>query len=141
MRICTLLAALTLSAAPLAAQAADRLSPASDAQIPASPALLPLPASHLTAEPSLTADGATLPPVRDLAPQTLRAQGSRRYSVAGGIGGFIVGGAAGGALGCLANKDSYGVFCGGQDDTKFVVGAALGAVVGAALGAMIFRHR
>jgi len=141
MRISTLLAALTLSAAPLAAQAASLPSPSSDAPLPAKSAALPLPLTDRIADPSLLAtDAALLPPARQLAPATLGAESSRRYSVAGGIGGFILGGVAGGALGCLANKDDYGVFCGGQDDTKVFVGAALGAAVGAALGAVIFRH-
>jgi hypothetical protein len=61
----------------------------------------------------------------------------RKRSVPGGVLGFVLGVAAGGALGCLANRDDYGVFCGGQNDTKVVVGAALGAVAGAALGAVL----
>jgi membrane associated rhomboid family serine protease len=64
----------------------------------------------------------------------------RRLSVAGGVLGFLVGGAGGAALGCLANRDDYGVFCGGQSDTKVVVGAALGGAAGAALGAVLFRR-
>lgn len=64
----------------------------------------------------------------------------RRLSVAGGVGGFLLGAAAGGALGCLANRDSYGVYCGGQDDTTVFVGAALGGAAGALLGALIFRR-
>ena len=62
----------------------------------------------------------------------------RKRSLAGGIGGFLVGAAAGGTIGCLANSDDYGVFCGGQSDTKVVVGAALGGIAGAALGAVLF---
>lgn len=64
----------------------------------------------------------------------------RKLSVAGGVLGFLVGGAGGAALGCLANRDDYGVFCGGQSDTKVVVGAALGGAAGAALGAIVFRR-
>jgi hypothetical protein len=63
----------------------------------------------------------------------------RKPSVPAGIVGFLVGGLAGGALGCLANKDDYGVYCGGQDDTKVIVGAALGGIGGALLGAFLFR--
>jgi hypothetical protein len=141
MRIATLLAALTLSAAPLAAQASSQPSPSSNAPTPAVSAALSLRIADRAAEPFLLAPDAELvPPARQLAPATLLAEGSRRYSVAGGIGGFILGGAAGGTLGCLANKDDYGVFCGGQNDTRVFVGAALGAAVGAALGAVILRH-
>ena len=64
----------------------------------------------------------------------------RKLSVTGGVLGFLVGGAGGAALGCLANRDDYGVFCGGQSDTKVVVGAALGGAAGAALGAILFRR-
>lgn len=63
----------------------------------------------------------------------------RKASVGGAIGGALFGIAAGGALGCLANKDSYGVYCAGQDDTKVIVGAALGGVLGGVAGALIFR--
>ena len=64
----------------------------------------------------------------------------RKLSVAGGVLGFLVGGAGGTALGCLANRDDYGVFCGGQSDTKVVAGAVLGGAAGAALGAVLFRR-
>lgn len=64
----------------------------------------------------------------------------RKPSVAGGIVGFLLGAAAGGALGCAANSDDYGVYCGGQDDTKVIVGAALGGIAGATLGALLFRR-
>ena len=64
----------------------------------------------------------------------------RKLSVAGGVLGFLVGGAGGAALGCLANRDDYGVFCGGQSDTKVAVGAVLGGAAGAALGAILFRR-
>lgn len=65
-------------------------------------------------------------------------QAARRRSVAGGIGGFLVGGAAGAALACLANEDDYGVYCGGQNDTIVFLGAALGATIGAYLGSRLF---
>ena len=64
----------------------------------------------------------------------------RKPGVAGGVVGLVLGAAAGGALGCLANRDDYGVFCGGQSDTKVVLGAAVGAAGGAVLGAMLFRR-
>ena len=64
----------------------------------------------------------------------------RKPSVAGGIVGLLLGAAAGGALACAANRDDYGVFCGGQDDSKLVLGAALGGAAGAVLGALLFRR-
>ena len=70
--------------------------------------------------------------------ERIERSAGRRRSLAGGIAGFVIGAAAGGAAGCLANRDDYGVFCGGQSDTKVVAGAAIGAVAGAALGAVLF---
>lgn len=64
----------------------------------------------------------------------------RKLGVAGGVIGFLLGAAAGGAVACAANRDDYGVFCGGQDDTKLIVGAAVGGVTGAAIGALLFRR-
>ena len=63
----------------------------------------------------------------------------RKPNVATGILGAILGAGVGGALGCLANKDDYGVYCGGQDDTKVIVGAALGGLAGGAVGALLFK--
>jgi membrane associated rhomboid family serine protease len=60
--------------------------------------------------------------------------------VVGGVVGFLAGAVLGGVIGCAANRDSYGVFCGGQDDTKVFVGAALGGVAGGAVGALLFRR-
>ncbi len=58
-----------------------------------------------------------------------------------GIVGGVLGAAAGGfALGCLANRDSYGVLCGGQNDTKLAIGAVTGGLAGAALGALLGRR-
>ena len=64
----------------------------------------------------------------------------RKPGVLGGVVGFLVGGALGGVAGCAANRDSYGVFCGGQSDTKVAVGTALGGIAGAALGAYLGRR-
>jgi hypothetical protein len=59
----------------------------------------------------------------------------------GGVGGLLLGAGAGGfVLGCLANRDDYGVLCGGQSDTKVVVGAVVGGLAGAAIGAVLFRR-
>ena len=70
--------------------------------------------------------------------ERIERSAGRRRSLPGGIAGFVVGAAAGGAVGCLANSDDYGVFCGGQSDTKVAVGAAVGGIAGAALGAVLF---
>jgi hypothetical protein len=64
----------------------------------------------------------------------------RAPGVLGGAIGLLVGSALGGVAGCAANRDSYGVFCGGQSDTKVAVGAAIGGLAGAALGAFLFRR-
>jgi hypothetical protein len=67
--------------------------------------------------------------------------GRRRLSVAGGIGGFVVGAVAGALVACHFNRDDYDVFCAGQNDTKVAVGAVIGGATGAALGAYLFRRR
>ena len=64
----------------------------------------------------------------------------RKPGIVGGVVGLLVGAAAGGVIACTANRDDYGVFCGGQDDTKLVIGAAIGGAAGAALGALLFRR-
>ena len=64
----------------------------------------------------------------------------RKLGVAGGVIGFLLGAAAGGAVACAANRDDYGVFCAGQDDTNLIIGAAVGGVTGAAVGALLFRR-
>ena len=69
----------------------------------------------------------------------VEVSGGRSYSTVGIIVGGVLGAAVGGALGCAANRDDYGVYCGGQSDTKVFVGAALGAAAGAALGALVTR--
>lgn len=84
-----------------------------------------------------TVAATTVVPVGLTFQETRRA---RKPSVVGGVVGFVLGAAAGGALGCLANEDDYGVFCGGQDDRKVYLGAALGGVVGGTLGALLLRR-
>jgi len=64
----------------------------------------------------------------------------RRPNYLAGAIGLVVGAAAGGAVACLANRDDYGVYCAGQDDTKVAVGVALGGVAGAVAGALLFRR-
>jgi len=62
-------------------------------------------------------------------------------SIVGGVVGFVLGAGMGGfGLGCLANRDDYGVVCAGQNDTKFWVGAVGGGVLGGLLGAWLFRE-
>lgn len=79
----------------------------------------------------------------DIIPLTVvqRLESSRRApnALTGAIG-LLTGVALGGVAGCAANRDSYGVFCGGQSDTKVAVGAAVGGIAGAALGAFLFRR-
>jgi hypothetical protein len=56
----------------------------------------------------------------------------RRRSVTGGVLGFVLGGATGVALACVASRDSYGVPCEFQDsDAPFFLGIAAGGAVGA----------
>lgn len=64
----------------------------------------------------------------------------RRPNVVAGVIGAVLGAGIGGVVGCAANADSYGVFCGGQDDTKVVVGASAGAVLGGLAGALLFKR-
>jgi hypothetical protein len=64
----------------------------------------------------------------------------RKLSILGGALGLLVGVAAGAAIACDANRDSYGVFCGGQNDTKVVTGAVLGGVALGSGGALLFRR-
>jgi hypothetical protein len=68
-----------------------------------------------------------------------RSQG-RKPGIASGVAGLLLGAAAGGFIACTANRDAYGVLCGGQNDTRLVIGAALGGAAGAALGALLFRR-
>lgn len=71
----------------------------------------------------------------------LEVSRGRRPSVLGAVLGASLGGAVGAlAVGCLANRDDYGVPCGGQDDTKFLVGGIVGGLAGGALGALVGRH-
>jgi hypothetical protein len=72
--------------------------------------------------------------------RSLELSRGRRPNVPLGVAGLVLGAAAGGAVGCLANRDSYGVFCAGQDDTKVIAGAVAGGVVLGAVGALVFRR-
>ena len=70
----------------------------------------------------------------------LERSAGRRPNVLTGIVGLLTGVAVGGVIGCAANNDDYGVFCGGQDDTKVMVGATAGGLAGAVLGAWLFKR-
>jgi hypothetical protein len=88
----------------------------------------------------LQADSASINLSRNMI-ERLDVSRGHKPSVTGGIVGALAGAAVGGfMLGCLANKDDYGVLCGGQNDTQLVLGAVLGGVVGGGLGAMLFRQ-
>ena len=69
----------------------------------------------------------------------LEQSAGKKPNVATGVLGAILGAGIGGALGCLANKDDYGVYCGGQDDTKVILGAVLGGLAGGTAGALLFK--
>lgn len=84
--------------------------------------------------------GAHDPDVR-LAAGTNELIAGRKLSVTGGVIGAVVGAAAGVALACLANRDSYGVYCAGQDDAKLVIGGVIGAGVGGFIGAWLLGER
>lgn len=67
---------------------------------------------------------------------------SRGYkpSLVGGVVGGILGAAMGGfVLGCLANRDDYGVICAGQNDTMLWTGVIGGGALMGFLGARLFR--
>ncbi len=97
-----------------------------------------LDAVHDTSLLLRTSCGTLLLPIRDV--RRLEVSRGRKPSVLGGITGLVLGGAVGGAFGCLANRDDYGVFCGGQRDTKVALGAALGGAASAAIGAAVWRR-
>jgi hypothetical protein len=84
--------------------------------------------------------GGTTVSVPVAAIRRLELSTGRSPGLAGGIVGGLLGVGVGGFLGCVANRDSYGVLCGGQDDTKVIVGAALGGLAGGLAGALLFRR-
>ena len=67
-----------------------------------------------------------------------RSEG-RRVVAAARVLGFVIGAAAGVALGCLGNRDSYGAPCLGENDAPFVMGFAIGGTAGAVWLAKLFR--
>lgn len=74
-------------------------------------------------------------------PADVEMNARRKVSVTGLVIGAVVGAAVGGALACFANKDDYGVYCAGQNDTKIVIGAVLGAGVGGWIGGVLIPRR
>jgi hypothetical protein len=79
----------------------------------------------------LTSGNSTLViPLASIA-QLERSRG-RRPSVAGGVLGFVLGGATGVVAGCFASRDSYGVPCIGDSDAPLYLGV-LGGAAGAVL--------
>jgi hypothetical protein len=78
--------------------------------------------------------------IRLLNIRRLEASGGRQPGTLAAVAGFVLGASLGGVLGCAVNRDSYGVFCGGQNDTKVALGAGIGGVAGAAAGAFLGRR-
>jgi hypothetical protein len=143
MRIRLVFLALCGTLAPLHAQDVVQLTPATRLRVSAAS---PLTQVHTGTYRGLTDTALVLS--RDTSQLTIPLAGitqvelsrGRQPNVTTGIVGLLLGAAAGGAIGCAANSDDYGVYCGGQDDTKVIVGAALGAAAGATLGALLFRR-
>jgi hypothetical protein len=77
-------------------------------------------------------------PLRDIG--RLEQSAGRQPNLVTGAVGLLLGAAIGGVVACADNRDSYGVFCAGQNDTKVAVGAVIGGVTGGALGAFLFRR-
>jgi hypothetical protein len=143
MKIRLAIVALAWPLLPLGAQTALQVSPGTRLRVSvSSPGLSVQTGSYreLTDSTLVLARGESVDSI-PLARIT-RAELSRgkKPNVIGGVVGFLLGGAAGGVLACAANRDDYGVFCGGQNDTKLMVGAALGGAAGAAVGALLFRR-
>ena len=72
--------------------------------------------------------------------QQLEVSRGRSPSLLAGAIGAITFAAVGGAVACAANRDSYGVYCAGQNDTKIAIGAVLGGLAGGTAGALLFRR-
>lgn len=77
-------------------------------------------------------------PLRDIG--RLEQSAGRKPNLVTGAVGLLLGTAIGGVVACANNRDSYGVFCAGQNDTKVAVGAVIGGVTGGVLGAYLFRR-
>jgi hypothetical protein len=150
-RLCATLVVATAAqasfstAAAQGAAGADAFAPGGatalpQAEVPRPPAPPPIdPAAVVAPWAALRAGGASI--VAPVSVPMAQERARRRPSVVGGVVGFVLGAAAGGLVGCAANRDSYGVFCAGQNDTKVFVGAAIGGIAGATAGALIFARR
>jgi hypothetical protein len=143
MRIRIAALVLCLPLASLQGQDAVQLTPATRLRVSAASPLTQVQTGTYRAltDTALVLSGDTAQVTIPLAGITrVELSRGRKPNVAAGIVGFLLGAAAGGALGCAANRDDYGVYCGGQDDTKVIAGAALGGIAGATLGALLFRR-
>jgi hypothetical protein len=142
MRIRFLLLALLVPLSPAAAQQDITLAVASS---PADTARSPGPGAPFVAQrlygtvlPAAVAAGYRPAPFHAAGMVELRQD--RELSITGGIVGALLGAAVGGALACLANRDSYGAYCAGQNDTVLVIGVVIGAGVGGWIGAVLPRR-
>jgi hypothetical protein len=142
MRIRFLLLALLVPLSPAAAQQDITLATASS---PVDSARSPGAGAPLVAQPLY---GTVLPaavtaahlPAPFLATGMVELRQDRELSITGGIVGALLGAAVGGALACLANRDSYGLLCFGDNDTVMVFGVVIGAGVGGWIGATLPRR-
>jgi hypothetical protein len=129
---------------PPAQAASQQLPPQSHATFAADPARgADAPAAAIIPRAVLIPAAMTIPasPALPFSAADVPQDGRSRLSVAGGVGGFLVGAAVGALVACHFNRDSYDVFCAGQNDTKVAIGAVLGGTAGAALGSYLFRSR
>jgi len=88
---------------------------------------------------TLRSAGSSIEIPRSVITRIERSEGRKPNLIAAAIG-LVIGATAGGAVGCSANRDDYGVFCGGQSDATVAVGTAIGAATGAVLGGFLFRQ-
>jgi hypothetical protein len=146
MRFAALVVALVAVGSPLAAQQAPRLAPGTRVRVTVTDA-----ESRTNTDVFVGVyrggDDAALSLERGQAPESialgklrgLEVSLGRRPSLLRATLGFLIGGTVGFfAVGCLANRDSYGVLCLGQDDSKCLIGAVAGGLAGAAIAALLF---
>jgi len=130
-----------VGASAASAQAAAPLEPGMRVRVTVRPSAVQIArfASLTSTELLLTArDSTRVIPLATI--ERLEASQGRSPGVLAGVVGALVFSGIGGVVACTANRDSYGVFCAGQDDTKIVIGAVLGGLVGGTLGAVLFRR-
>ena len=142
MRIRFLLLALLVPLSPAAAQQditlAAASSPADTARSPGTES--PFVAQRLYGPVLPAAVAAGYRPVPFQAAGMVELRDNDELSITGGIVGALLGAAVGGALACLANRDSYGLPCFGDNDTVMVFGVVIGAGVGGWIGAVLPRR-